>query len=233
MKLLVVIVAAGLLFGIPTKAENNISVEKITLSETSLNLKVGNKTTISALIRPVTALDNGLKWKSNNSKVATVNNKGTIKAKHYGSALITVYDKKTGVSAKCKVKVTNKYTNADLRLVSAIVYHEAGNQCYAGKKAVAIVVMNRVRSSRFPNSVPKVLFQRGQFTPAGSRSFQRSLYNYDKGKMNSSCIKAARSALEGSTTVTYNGRVIEMKSFHFFAQHQSHPRLIIQGHQFK
>ena len=45
-----------------------------------------------------------------------------------------------------------KWTSSELRLMSTIIYLEAGNQCYAGKQAVGIVVMNRVRSKKFPNS---------------------------------------------------------------------------------
>ena len=39
------------------------------------------------------------------------------------------------------------------------IYHEARNENYAGQKAVAMVVMNRVKSSLFPNSVCEVIYQ--------------------------------------------------------------------------
>lgn len=57
------------------------------------------------------------------------------------------------------------YTDNDLKYMAAIIYCEAGNQCYAGKIAVGCVVMNRVKSSSFPNTVLKVIKQRGQFSP--------------------------------------------------------------------
>ena len=42
-------------------------------------------------------------------------------------------------------------------MLSSIIYSESGNQVYAGKKAVGIVVMNRVKSSLFPNTVSGVV----------------------------------------------------------------------------
>ena len=45
------------------------------------------------------------------------------------------------------------YTEKDLKYMAAIIYCEAGNQSYAGKMGVGCVVMNRVKSSRFPNTV--------------------------------------------------------------------------------
>ena len=52
----------------------------------------------------------------------------------------------------------------DLRLLSSIIFAEAGNQCYAGKLGVGIVVMNRVKSEDFPNTIKEVIYQPHQFT---------------------------------------------------------------------
>lgn len=69
------------------------------------------------------------------------------------------------------------YSDSDLKRMAAIIYCEAGNQSYAGKLAVGIVVMNRKRSSSFPNTVSGVLKQRRQFTPVatGKWSKERSV----------------------------------------------------------
>ncbi len=56
----------------------------------------------------------------------------------------------------------------DLNLLAAIIYCEAGNQSREGKVAVGAVVMNRVASSLFPNTIYDVIYQSGQFTPAYS-----------------------------------------------------------------
>ena len=58
--------------------------------------------------------------------------------------------------------------------------------------AVATVIMNRVESSRFPNSISGVIYQSGQFTPARSGKLARVLSN---GKISSSCYQAAAEAL--------------------------------------
>ncbi len=122
---------------------------------------------------------------------------------------------------------------ANLRLMSAIIYSEAGNQSYAGKKAVGIVIMNRVKSRSFPNSVKGVVYQRGQFSPVRNGSLARSFRLYDSGKMSKSVKKAAASALKGSKDVKYHGKKINMKKFKFFSGYVAGSKLSIDGHQFK
>ncbi len=51
----------------------------------------------------------------------------------------------------------------ELTCLAKIVVHEAGNQSHTGQLAVAQVVMNRVRSGRFANTICGVALQRGQF----------------------------------------------------------------------
>ena len=87
----------------------------------------------------------------------------------------------TGATTPTKVEA--KANNANLRLMSAIINSEAGNQSYAGKKAVGIVIMNRVKSNKFPNSVKGVVYQSGQFSPVRNGSLARSYRLYDSGKM--------------------------------------------------
>lgn len=82
----------------------------------------------------------------------------------------------------------------DVKLLAAIIYCEAGNQPYNGKVAVGAVVLNRVESKRFPNSIEGVIYQRGQFTPAMTGKLARVLRN---GNIPSSCYDAAEDALNG------------------------------------
>ena len=56
--------------------------------------------------------------------------------------------------------------DADIDLLARIVYHEAGNQDEHGKRLVAAVVLNRMNDPRFPDTIPEVIYQRGQFTTA-------------------------------------------------------------------
>lgn len=51
-------------------------------------------------------------------------------------------------------------------LLASIIFCEAGNQPYEGQVAVGAVVLNRVASELYPNSVEEVIYQPGQFGPA-------------------------------------------------------------------
>ena len=51
----------------------------------------------------------------------------------------------------------------DLNLLSKVVYSEARSEPYSGQVAVAAVVLNRVKSSSFPNTVAGVVYQTGAF----------------------------------------------------------------------
>ncbi len=58
------------------------------------------------------------------------------------------------------------YSSDDSTLMASLIYCEAGNQPYEGMVAVGAVVMNRVDSSSFPDTISDVVYQSGQFTPA-------------------------------------------------------------------
>ena len=86
---------------------------------------------------------------------------------------------------------------SDLDLLAAIIWCEAGNQPYDGMVAVGQVVMNRVKSGSFPNTIAEVLNQPGQFTPSSSGTLQAAL----NAGVNSTCYSAAQDALNGSAPV--------------------------------
>lgn len=81
----------------------------------------------------------------------------------------------------------------EVTLLAAIIQCEAGNECYEGQVAVGAVVMNRVRSGSYPGSIYNVVYQGGQFTPAGNGSVAATVANGPKG----SCIQAAQEAING------------------------------------
>ena len=85
----------------------------------------------------------------------------------------------------------------DLDLLAAIIWCEAGNQPYEGMVAVGQVVMNRVASPNFPNTVSEVLNQPGQFTPASAGTLQASL----AAGVNANCYAAAQDAMSGAAPV--------------------------------
>ncbi len=85
----------------------------------------------------------------------------------------------------------------DLELLSTIIYCEAGNQPYEGQLAVGSVILNRVASSSFPNSISGVIYQSGQFSPVASGRFAHAL----AAGMGSRCRAAAQAVLNGSRNV--------------------------------
>lgn len=82
----------------------------------------------------------------------------------------------------------------DVTLLAAIIQCEAGNECYEGQLAVGAVVMNRVRSGYYPSTISEVIYQSGQFTPAGSGKLAERLASGVKD----SCLQAAQEALNGT-----------------------------------
>lgn len=83
-------------------------------------------------------------------------------------------------------------------LLAALIYCEAGNQPYEGQVAVGAVVMNRVRSSAYPNTITEVIYQPGQFGPAMTGWLDTVLAN---GSYTDSAMQAAADALAGSNPV--------------------------------
>lgn len=79
--------------------------------------------------------------------------------------------------------------NSDLNILSRLVYSEARGEVYTGQVAVAAVVLNRVKSSSFPNTIAGVVYQKGAFDAVSDGQINLS--------PNSTAIKAAQDALNG------------------------------------
>ena len=86
-------------------------------------------------------------------------------------------------------------TDDETLLLAALIQAEADNQGTAGRLAVGSVVMNRVASSKFPNSIAGVIYANNQFAPVASGRVAMILA---KGP-NSGCQRAAADAIAGST----------------------------------
>lgn len=80
-------------------------------------------------------------------------------------------------------------SNSDLNLLARLVYGEARGEEYIGQVAVAAVVLNRVKSSKFPNTVAGVIYQRGAFDVVSDGQINLS--------PNQTAKNAARDALNG------------------------------------
>lgn len=88
----------------------------------------------------------------------------------------------------------------DKELLAALIYCEAGGESYEGQLAVGSVVMNRVRSSAYPNSISGVIYQSGQFSPVASGRLATVL---GSGLTSASCSQAAQEVLNGNITNGY------------------------------
>lgn len=98
-----------------------------------------------------------------------------------------------------KILYENITTNLnDEYLLAVIIFCEAGNQTYEGKVAVGNVVLNRVASPKFANTIETVIRQKGQFEPVWTGWYDKELA---KNKVNDSCMQAAKDALNGVNIV--------------------------------
>lgn len=93
------------------------------------------------------------------------------------------------LSSSTDTSSQNGLSNSDLYLLSCCVYGEARGESYKGKVAVAAVVLNRIRSSSFPNSVSGVIYQPGAFTCVADGQINLGT--------NDECTRAAQDALNG------------------------------------
>ena len=83
----------------------------------------------------------------------------------------------------------NGYTSSDVYLVAKAIHAEGRGESYTGQVAIGAVIMNRVKSPQFPNTVAGVIYQKGAFTAV------------DDGQINlepnETAYRAARDAMNG------------------------------------
>lgn len=90
------------------------------------------------------------------------------------------------------------FAEGDRYLLANLIYCEAGGEPYEGQVAVGAVVINRVLSSKYPNTITGVIYQNRQFSPVASGRLALALAN---NKATASCYKAADEAMSGKTNV--------------------------------
>lgn len=90
------------------------------------------------------------------------------------------------------------FADADLQLLANLIYCEAGGEPYEGKLAVGAVVINRMLSSVYPDTMVGVIYQRRQFSPVGSGRLELALTN---NKATADCYRAAEEAMSGMSNV--------------------------------
>lgn len=92
-------------------------------------------------------------------------------------------------SASSSSSGTGKYASSDVKLLARLVYGEARGESYTGQVAVAAVVLNRVKSSSFPNTISGVIYQPYAFTAVADGQINLS--------PDSTALKAAKAAMNG------------------------------------
>lgn len=91
-----------------------------------------------------------------------------------------------------------EFAEGDRYLLANLIYCEAGGEPYAGQLAVGAVVINRVLSSVYPDTVTGVIYQSKQFSPVGSGRLALALA---ENRATAACYKAADEAMAGQTNV--------------------------------
>ena len=84
---------------------------------------------------------------------------------------------------------TSSYSDSDLNLLAHLIYGEARGETYVGQVAVGAVVMNRIKSSSFPNTMAGVIYQSYAFTAVADGQINLS--------PNANAKKAAQDAMNG------------------------------------
>ena len=131
----------------------------------------------------------------------------------------TSYEDNSGSSSTTDTSASTA-SSGDRELLAGLIYCEAGNQSREGKVAVGAVVMNRVASSSFAGTIKDVMYESGQFSPAGSGWLDSVIAN---GAIPSSCYEAADAALAGENPIgsamyfnTGSGRGVKIGAHQFY-----------------
>lgn len=107
----------------------------------------------------------------------------------------------TGLQTKFTSKIEDTLKEEEERaekLLASIIFCEAGNQSFTGQVAVGAVVLNRMANEAYPDTMEEVIYQLGQFCPAGSGWLDRvrSTDGYTESAM-----QAAEAALAGENPI--------------------------------
>ncbi len=70
----------------------------------------------------------------------------------------------SGSSGSSSSSTPSGYTSSDLYLLAKAIYAEGRGESYTGQVAIGAVIINRVKSASFPNSISGVIYQSGAFT---------------------------------------------------------------------
>ena len=111
----------------------------------------------------------------------------------------------------------------EVTLLAALIQSESGNQPYEGQLGVGAVVMNRVRSGSYPNTIQGVISAPGQFGPAATGKVSAILASGPKA----SCMQAAQAAINGETTV---GTATHFRSVRYAGNRNRKSCILVKGY---
>ncbi len=185
-----------------------VPVESVTLDKTSIELYVGEKATLTAVIMPSDATNRSLTWSSYDSSIASVqqySNYGYVEAKKVGTTQITVITLDGAKSANCTVKVI------DINISNYLTFSSEGNtslslENYSGNAPVLYYSKDASNWSRWDYSAlsfskDSPLYIYGD-NPNG---FSKSFDSYSKFKASGSkfnCSGDIMSLIKGNQTIT-------------------------------
>ncbi len=95
------------------------------------------------------------------------------------------------IKPKNVTAASNSNSTSDVQLLARAINGEARGEPYEGQVAVGAVILNRVKSSKFPNTIAGVIYEPGAFTAVSDGQINVAISE------GSTVVKAARDALNG------------------------------------
>ena len=175
-------------FTIGQVVQQNIKAEPVAVAIESVDAAVADTKEVQTVLK---------KWGYYTGAVDGINGPLTKEAvkkfqRKYGLTADGIVGPLTASKMGLKVKSgssSGSYNNNDLYLLAKLVHSEARGEVYVGQVAVAAVVLNRVRDSRFPNTIAGVIYQPWAFTAINDGQFNL--------EPNQTSYQAAKDAMNG------------------------------------
>ena len=92
---------------------------------------------------------------------------------------------------KEEVQAASGGSSSDVQLLARAINGEARGEPYEGQVAIGAVILNRVKDSRFPNTIAGVIYQSGAFTAVADGQINQAMED------EATVMKAARDAMNG------------------------------------
>lgn len=194
-------------------------VTKVKLNKTSLTMYTTQTVKLKATISPSNASNKKVTWKSSNTKVATVDSKGNVKAVKKGTATITCTAKDgSKKKATCKVTVNKKVA------VTSVKLNKTSVSIVKGKTSTLKATVNpsnaSVKTVKWSSSNKDVatVSSSGKITAVGVGTATITCKSSDNSKKKATCkvtvtpVKVTSVALSKSSATIYPGKSVTLKA---------------------